>query len=322
MACELYEILVHGAKFADMLELKKQLINLAERAKRVVGIIGDGFKCILEVLVNLPTVDRRVKEQVNEFKSAVATARANGLALLDKVYRFYKYSNLDNDEAQYIKQLYQEKNTERIKTYLKQMRKYLESCEQAYTNFMEAYAHAKSLCLKITEACEIKRGAAKTDKEKSQMISMGAAAATVVGAGAVGTGILCIALMPITGGVSAIVGLSVAGIAATTVGSATAAIGSVTTITSLANAIKKEHLEGCFRDLCDNMDAAIDHIRIVNSSLLFIHEKLEINEENIDTALDHVDNPFGDFCKVFDILQDGVRQGNEELSRHSLAIVS
>lgn len=288
-------ILVCGDE-ASIEEFKKHLLILAERVKRVVRVIKDGFTSLLKALVEVPDVDRVVRQQKRECKNTVSAARAKAITFMDFAYRVFQYADIDIDNQQAMKEAYKNGDTKRVKNFAEQIKKCLQKCDESYKEFLDAYAKAKVMCGKIADECGVKRASAQENKHLKI-------------AGAVAGAALAVATAPFTFGGSIIVGLSAA---------AAVLVSSVASLSALASAVKDAHMEKIFEEICESMDTASEDLGEIDSSLRFISEKLKVISFDVETILQHVNEKqvYEDFCRVFDLLITGIKSGRQTFDEY------
>lgn len=296
--------------FITVLFVLEKLPELLEAINQIVCKVIGNVNSAVEKINSLDVDGVELKQQNEKCKQNLEAVTAKGEAFLNSVIKLLCFANLDASEIEQHRISFQHGDFKPLKDYITQIRRYLERSENHYQAFLSAFREAKSLCKDTSTRCEKKMIEARNWKVVARAVGGGATVAAL-GAGIGGGVTLSIVAGVFTFGIGTVVGLSITAVAAMTAGVGTAAVAGVATHL-VAESFEKAR--ATFESICSELgktDLELKSLERRMSDLEMVIASVIDDIENVDASIAS-DVQHKQFCKVFDILVEGIKAAHDK----------
>ena len=244
----------------------------------------------------------RLKSEQRECKKAARNLKLKATTFQSRFRSLSRHINLDNDEAESVKESCRRGNARRLSAYIDTFKTHMERCKASYNSFVEVYNDVVSRCNKLQEECYDKQRLANSAKIGFGVAGggiTGAAAvafvASSVSAGALAAGVF---LSPVTFGLGMVAGFAVAAGGAAVSAVATG-VGTAATVKVTRELAKRER---GFKGICDDLE------KMRRSSLDDLDDKVNTGYNVVENLEPEVE----DFEKKVEMLLEGAESVQDE----------
>ena len=188
----LFEAIIHLLdRPEDVLQFLSSLERLAKDASRLYKLIQAQVSSFLDKTSSLEIGEKEIRDKERKCRRLFNCAEIKAQSFRDIVERLFDYADLAEDRIVSMKESFKNGDTGCIANFIAQIKKYLNRCQKAYSNFQEKYNEAIELCEYISEECRVKSVEAKALKITSgvtgAVVASGTSVATLAsGAAAAG----------------------------------------------------------------------------------------------------------------------------------------
>lgn len=293
----------------DLIAFLKCLNELFEMFNKIVLNIVTIVNSAIEKINSLSTDEVELRQQLEDCKQKLLTAKSDGEVYNGSIRKLLQFGRLDKNEAEKVKEEFRKGELKSLNEYIRQIVRYLDQSAPHYKAFLSNFEDAKSQCTSTLTKCERKKVEAKNRKVVARVIGGGAAAA---GAGAVVGGGVTASIVAgmFTFGIGTAVGLGITAIVAS--GAIAAGVGTagVAGVTSHLVARQYEKARTTFQEICEDLEK-------LNAEVNKLKRSMSDTKNSISAISDDTDNvnaniadqvEYEQFCKVFDILLQGIRE--------------
>ena len=197
-------------------DVKRIVKEFSQIAKAIDEFIRGRFDLLIQEIDSIQ--EERLKNEQRECKREARNLKLKATTFQNRFKSMRRHLNLDNDEAESLKESCRRGNSKRLSAYISTFKTHMERCKASHNSFAEVYNDVIRRFNKLEEECSDKKRLANSAKIGFGVAGggiTGAAAVTLVAsgvsAGALAAGVF---LGPITFGVGTVIGFAIAGGAA------------------------------------------------------------------------------------------------------------
>lgn len=313
--CFLESVFANPEHIEDIRIFVRDLHTLVLRLNSFSDWIITTVHLAIEKVTLLESDESDLKRNLRECKIKLRIAQTYSHTFVDTVQSFFRLADLDPRQVQEMKNAVKTGNKRSLKNYINLIRNCLEKCKRRYTEFLEKFNEAKTLCEEIGRKCEVKKSEAKN---KNIMAKVARGGVGVLGLGApiaVATGFFTFGLGTVAiVGITSIVGVGMAGVGG---------------ITAHIAAQKFKTLEVSFKTLCRDMDKLNTEVDDLGPSMIVIERMLETTTDDTDSVEDtglvededeHQLPEFDLFCGALSLFLDGIKSCRLKLTPHIIPV--
>lgn len=289
----------------------RDLIQALSKVFELVLNIADIIDSAVEKINSLDIDEARMKQQLEVCKQKLTTAKSNSKVYTGSVQKLFQFANIDKKEVKKMKKDYKE-DMRCLNEYFTQIQRYLAQSDAHYEDFLSSLEDSEDQCKTTRLLCEEKTIVAKKRKIVSRVVGAGAATAgigAVVGGGVTAS----IVAGMFTFGIGTAVGLGLTALA--TSGLAAAGAGTAG-IAGVASHLIARKVRTTLQEICNDFDTLSAKASKLKEKMSEIRNEIFSVSDDKDNVLANIVDQvhYEQFCRVFDIFMQGIKEASKRFN--------
>lgn len=276
-----------------------------------IGVVGKSLSESIELLhtaianaCSLESEGSELSDRLRQCKEAVEFSRQTWNTFTKRIKTYCHFAHLSEGEIDDMKVRFKRCDFKPIKDYVEQLWKYLEQSKECYDEFEKKYSQAGKKCQDASTYCRKKKDGAEFNKFLAQFLSD--------------------VMNSMNFGVAVGVGSLVMGLSLTMALATGAAVNHYVAEPVKASSQKAAGFYGnqatAFEERHEELIKLDNKLSELKTSIEEMLEMLRDLKMDVDNICHSIKNESKQFCKVFDILQDGIKEKHLDLCGDSCSI--